>query len=70
MTMANPLKTRLHHTLCEQIPFVILINDKEEEGNCISYRTPDSPNNEKIKDEEFINMIIELNKNNDSEFEN
>lgn len=68
--MADPLKTRLHHALCEQVPFVVLIGDKEEEGNCISYRTPDSPNNEKMGDEEFINMIIELNRSNDSEFEN
>lgn len=66
----DPLKLRLHRALSEQIPFVVLIGNKEEEDCCISYRTPDSPNNEKMGAEEFINMIIELNRSNDSEFEN
>ncbi len=67
---ADPLKMRLHRTLCERIPFAVLIGDREQESNCISYRTPDSPNNEKMGADEFINMIIELNRSNDSEFEN
>ncbi|MBS0651939.1 MAG: hypothetical protein JSR39_00255 [Verrucomicrobia bacterium] len=67
---ADPLKTRLHHALCEHVPYAVLIGDREQESNSISYRTPDSPNNEKMGVDEFINMIIELNGSNDSEFEN
>lgn len=67
---ADPLKTRLHRALCEHVPYAVLIGDREQESDCISYRTPDSPNNEKMGVDEFINMIIELNGSNDSEFEN
>jgi len=67
---ADPLKTRLHYALGDHVPFVVLIGEREKQSHCISYRTPDSPNDEKMGLEEFINMIIELNRSDDSEFEN
>ncbi|MBI3237061.1 MAG: hypothetical protein HYZ48_05120, partial [Chlamydiales bacterium] len=65
-----PLKERLHKAFIQKIPFVALIGKKEMESCSVSYRTLDSPENQKMGSEDFINMIIDLNRSKDSEFEN